>query len=111
MGFRIDVKGLKEAQDMINDLGRGLDPNVFANWADTITRTAKLICNDPECKRIKLKHTQRLGIEFEFADKEAIDCVISAIRQHMNSIPIVLAEVYKQTIIDLENRKKEFKST
>jgi len=107
---RKDLQGIKEARDMAHNLLRELDPSRFDHWPNTITRTAKLICNDPDCKRIKLKHT-RQEIEFEFADRDAIDCVISAIRQHMSSMPITVAEVYKRFIIDLEKKKKEFRSS
>lgn len=51
----IDVTGLKEAQDMTKGIAHEFEPNVFADWANAIERTAKEICHDPECKRIKFK--------------------------------------------------------
>jgi hypothetical protein len=78
---------------------------------DMIDKRAKHFCNDPENKRIKLKHTQRLGLEYEFADKEAIDCVIEAIKQHKNSMPMILKDIYERVIIDLEAKKKELKES
>jgi hypothetical protein len=111
LSIKIDVTGLKEVQNFLDQIKDSVDPNVFANWADTVVRTAKQICNDPECKCIKLKHTQGLRIEFEFMDKGAIDCVINAIKQHLSSMPFPLAEIYKHTINELENRKKQFEST
>jgi 5,10-methenyltetrahydromethanopterin hydrogenase len=109
MSFRIDVKGLTEAQDLINNLR--VQPDNFVHWANVVQRTAKEICHDPECNRIKFKHTETLAFEYTFADKEAIDCVIKAINQHRDSMPMVLREIYGRVIIDLENKKKEFKST
>ena len=111
MPSEIDVTGLKEAQDMTKGIAHEFEPNVFADWANAIERTAKEICHDPECKRIKFKHTQKLGFEFTFADKEAVDCVIKAINQRKDSMPWGLKNLYEQVILDLENKKKEFKNS
>ena len=56
MSFRIDVKGLTEAQDLINNLR--VQPDNFVYWSNIVQRTAKEICHDPECNRIKFKHTE-----------------------------------------------------
>ena len=107
----IKVTGLKEAQDMAKGIAHEFEPNVFADWANAIERTAKEICHDPECKRIKFKHTQKLGFEYTFADIEAVDCVIKAIKQRKDSMPWGLKNLYGQVILDLENKKKEFKNS
>ena len=105
----MEVKGLDELQNHLNDLQRGADPNVFANWADTIEQIAKEICNDPDCQRIKFTHTQELGFKFEVADKEALDCIIKAIQNYENSTPFIIKEMSNILIKELENKKKEFK--
>jgi 5,10-methenyltetrahydromethanopterin hydrogenase len=107
----IKVTGMKEAEDIIKGIAREFEPNVFADWANAIEKTAKEFCHDPECKRIKFKHTQRLGFEFTFADKEAVDCVIKAINQRKDSMPWGLKNLYEQVVLDLENKKKEFKNS
>lgn len=108
----IHVSGLKEAPDNIKKvIEREFDPNTFADLASAIERSAKQICNDPECKRIKFRHTEKLGFEYTFADKEAIDCVIQAIKQHKDSMSWGLKNLYEQVILTLENKKKEFKDS
>lgn len=37
----MEVKGLKELQNPLNDLQDGISPNVLLDWAKTIEQTAK----------------------------------------------------------------------
>lgn len=101
------VKGFDELQKTLKDLAIGTDPTVFAQWGEKIQISAKNLCNDHESERIKFEHTQELGFRFEFADKEAIDCVIMAIKQQLNSMPLTLKMVYEQLIKRLETRKQQ----
>jgi hypothetical protein len=111
MGFRIDVKGIDEIQKRLNDLQKGLDPDTFNEWSHRVENTAKQICNDTDSKRIKLKHTQELGFSYEVSDKEAIDCLIDAVKQHLNSMPSILQEIYKTFMKELEGKKRQFDAT
>jgi len=54
LDIKIDVKGLDAIQKGLKDLEHSVDPNTFNEWADRIARSAKLLCNDPNCKRIKI---------------------------------------------------------
>ena len=49
----MEGKGLKELQNRLTDLERVTAPNVLLDWAKTIEQTAKEICNDSDCNRIK----------------------------------------------------------
>ncbi|HET8793181.1 MAG TPA: hypothetical protein VFM31_05270, partial [Nitrososphaeraceae archaeon] len=89
-------------------LKRGLDPNVVLDWAETIEKTAKKICNDPDCKRIKFKYTEENGFEFVVSDKEAADCIIRAILEYGNSQSILIQEGSRILIEKLEETKAEF---
>jgi hypothetical protein len=102
--FKVEVKGLEEMQRTLRDLQRSIDPNTFNEWADHVGRAAKQICNDPDCKRIKLTKTGLGQVEYEFADREAIDCVIQAINRHLNSMPIVQQEIFKRLITEFETK-------
>jgi len=103
----IDVSGLDEVQKYLNELVRSADPNTFNEWANRIGKTAKEICNDPDCKRIKLIKDGDGKIKFQFADKEAIECVIQAINRHQNSMPMIQQEIFKQLVTEFQRIERE----
>jgi hypothetical protein len=109
MDFRIDVKGIDDMQKALKELDYSVDPNTFNEWADRIARTAKILCNDPNCKRIKIVKKGQDRVTFEFADKEAFDCVIESIEKQLNYMPPVQQEIYKKLKLELETKKREFK--
>jgi hypothetical protein len=75
------------------------------------------LCNDSDCQRIKLllqqqQHQQdsaNPSLNFEFADKEAIDCVLKAIDQHQQSMPPSLQQICDAIKPQLEAKKAEFR--
>jgi len=107
VGFKIDVKGLDDIQKALKDLEKSVDPNTFNEWADRVGRTAKQTCNDPQGERIKLTRTGQGGVEFEFADKDAIDCVINAIKRHLPSMPDIQKRIFEGMLKDFESRKSK----
>jgi hypothetical protein len=78
------------------------------NGHNHIERTVKEICNDPDCKRTKIKSAKELAASYEFAAKEAIDCIIKAIERYVNSMSLVIQEIYRVATTQLEAKKKEF---
>ncbi|HVP82964.1 MAG TPA: hypothetical protein VMS35_07985 [Nitrososphaeraceae archaeon] len=86
-----------------------MSPDVLIEWAETIEQTAKEFCNDPDCKRIKLKYNQESGFAFEVSDKEAVDCIIKAIQEYDNSQSIIIREQSRILIEELEKIKKDLK--
>ena len=77
-------------QKALKELDNSVDPNTFNELrADSIARTAKILCNDPNCKRIKIVKKGQDRVTFEFADKEAFDCVIESIEKQLNYMPPV----------------------
>lgn len=107
VGFRIDVKGIDEIQKKLKELEHSIDPNTFNEWADRVGKTAKQLCNDPQCKHIKLTKTGQGQVNFEFTDKEAVDCAINAIKRHLQSMPLVQQEIFKRVISQFETKKRE----
>ena len=103
-----DVKGPDDIQKHLRDLAGTADPNTFNKWANRVGRTAKQICNDPGCKRIKLIKDEYGKIKFQFADKEAIGCVIQAIKTHLNSMPRTEQVIFKGFTTELEQMKIHF---
>ena len=104
----MEDKGSKEILNDLENLKRELDPDVVLDWAETIEKTAKKICNDPDCKRIKFKYTEENGFEFVVSDKEAADCIIRAILEYGNSQSILIQEGSRILIEKLEETKAEF---
>jgi len=47
-------------------------------------------------------------IKFQFADKEAVDCVIQAIKTHLNSMPKTQQVIFKGFTTELEKIKIHF---
>jgi len=70
-------KVLTTYKKMLKDLDGSEDPTIFNEWANRVAHTAKQICSDPDCKRIKIIETDQGRLNFEIADKEAIDCGIN----------------------------------
>jgi hypothetical protein len=94
----------------LKGLERSAQPSTFEEWSNRIVRTAKEICNDPDCKRIKLTQIGIGDVPYSFADKEAIDCVIKSIQTHLNSMPYVQQELFRKSIPELEKQKTRFKT-
>lgn len=107
MKINFDVKGIDDAIKAIDDIQYGLDPNIFNEWTLLVEKTAKEICNDPDCKRIRL-YTSNSGFIYKFSDKEGIDCLLSAIKQHIESMPTVINKKFEYLIGELEHHKENF---
>jgi uncharacterized protein YjhX (UPF0386 family) len=108
VGFRIDVKSIDEIQRMVKDLEESEDPFTFNEWAIRIASTAKQICNDHDCKRIKIIETDQGRINFEFTDKEAINCVIQSIQRHLTALPDTQQEIFKRLKTEFETKKAQY---
>jgi hypothetical protein len=108
MGFRIDVKSIDDIQEMLKDLEESEDPFTFNKWANRIANTAKQICSDPDCKRIKIIETDQGRINFEFADKEAIDCAIQSIQRHLTAMPGTQQEIFRRLKTEFETKRTQY---
>jgi hypothetical protein len=107
MGIR--VEGMDEIQKQLREIQRNVDPTAFNEWANHIARSAKVICNDPDCKRIRLTKDKEGNSIFEFSDTAAIDCVIQSIKNHMHEMPLVQKDIFEDLITRFENMKNDFK--
>lgn len=93
---------------MLKDLDGAEDPTIFNEWANRIARTAKQICNDPDCKRIKIIETDQGRLNFEIADKESIDCVFQSIQRHLTVMPGTQQEISNKLKTEFEIKKTEY---
>ena len=100
MDFSIKFEEFKENKKMFDDMANDLEPKGLVRWAETLEKTAKEICDDPDCKRINFK-VKDSKLSYSFADSKAIDCMLKAIEQHYNSFSLGLqgyCEAMKETL-------------
>lgn len=93
---------------MLKDLDGSEDPTIFNEWTNRIAHTAKQICNDSDCNRIKIIETDQGRLNFEIADKEAIDCVIQSIQRHLTIMPGTQQEIFNKLKTEFEIKKTEY---
>jgi hypothetical protein len=105
------LRGIEEIQKRLKGIEESLDPNTFNEWANRIAITAKQLCNDPDCKRIKIINTGQGRVTYQFTDKEAVDCVIKSIESHLNSMPDAQRKYFKILVGQFETKKSEFKTS
>jgi hypothetical protein len=103
----VRVEGLNKIQEALKDLKPGVGPRVLEEWTNSIGDTAKELCNDADGKRIKIGLTKDFEFHCEVADKEAIDCIIQAIKTYKNSMPLPVQRVFRRFSEQLENKKEE----
>jgi hypothetical protein len=48
-----------------------------------------------------------VGVDFKFEDKHAIDCVLKAIEQLKDSMPVFLKGFYERVVDDLTTKRIE----
>jgi hypothetical protein len=108
LGFRIDAKNINDIQKMLKDLDGSEDPTIFNEWVNRVAHTAKQICSDPDCKRIKIIKTDQGRLNFEIADKEAIDCVIQSIQRHLTVMPGTQQEIFNKLKTEFEIKRTEY---
>jgi len=68
----IKIEGMDEIQKHLREIQRNADPTAFNEWANRVAKDAKVICDDPECKRIRVTKDEQGNTMFEFSDTGAI---------------------------------------
>ena len=58
--------------------------------------------------RIKIIETDQGRLNFEIADKEAIDCVIQSIQRHLTVMPGTQQEIFNKLKTEFEIKKTEY---
>ena len=107
MNFKIEVEGLDDVFKSLNDLESGESKTSFVAWANRIELLVKQFCDDKKSNRIKFEHTDKMAVEFEFENKHAIDCVLKAIEQLKDSMPVFLKGFYERVVDDLTTKRIE----
>lgn len=103
----IKIEGIDQAMQKVRDAIQSLEPDVFIQWAETVENSATEICGDPDHKRIKFKPKPDNTIDMEFADLNALNCALQAIRRHLTSMPPTTKWFYEGIIEHLESKKAE----
>jgi len=109
------MKGFDQAKKTLDKMIQDLEPNGFGSYANKIEKTAKELCNDPDCNRIKFKPIKgKTSIDISVTDKEALECLRKAINQHKNSmsepLKLVYEKIVKEQFPKLEKQLTEDKS-
>ena len=107
VNFKIEVEGLYDVFKSLTDLESGESKTSFIAWTNRVELLAKQFCDDEKSKRIKFKHTDKMGIDFEFEDKHAIDCVLKALEQMKDSMPVFLKGFYERVVDNLTTKRIE----
>jgi hypothetical protein len=107
VNFKIEVEGIDDVFKSLSDLESGESKTSFVAWTNRIELLAKQFCGDKESHRIKFEHTDKMGVDFEFEDKHAIDCVLKAIEQLKDSMPVFLKGFYEHVVDDLTTKRIE----
>ncbi|HEX2408008.1 MAG TPA: hypothetical protein VHJ38_12465 [Nitrososphaeraceae archaeon] len=81
-----------------------ITPEDFQYWANQIKIRSQERINDSRENRIRLRTNPRIYPWFEFIldprDTEAIDSIISIIKEHLNSIPEEFRYELQQVMLD-----------
>jgi len=102
MEVSIKTEGFDKIEKMFKDMVNDLEPESFAEWANKIEKTAKEICKDPDCKRIKFKPVKgKTSIDVSVTDKEALECLKKSIEKHLNSMSLGLKAFYQQSVPEI----------
>lgn len=106
MGFR--VEGLDKAIKIIEELQESLEPDVQDRWTNNIVNKAREICNDPDCRRIRLKKNEQGIAVIDYDDAFAIDCIIKAIDQLSKDMPMGIRDWLRLVLVpQLEADRKK----
>lgn len=106
--FKIETKGFDKIQKNLDQMIKDLEPAGFAEWANKIEKTAKQICKDPDCKRIKFKPKKdETSISITVTDMEALECLRKAIEQHKQSMSHPLRLLYEKIVKEQFPKIKE----
>jgi hypothetical protein len=103
MGFSVSVDDL-EFQRVMDELSNAISPETLLEWADRIEDTVKQDCNARIRFKGKINDTGKF--ELEFPKTGDIDCVINAIRKHLDLMHPMTRKFYETVIETNETRKK-----
>ena len=94
-----------EVLKWLDDLTEGKSERSFIGWAKRVEELANKRWNENENVRVRIRHRGNVGLDFEFSDRDAIECAINAIHEVEESMPQFLKGFYKEIISDLKEHK------
>lgn len=96
-----------EVLEWLDDLTEGKSERSFIGWAKRVEELANQGCNDNENEnvRVRIRRRGNVGLDFEFSDRDAIECAINATHEVTESMPQFLKGFYKEIISDLKEHK------
>lgn len=112
MSISFKVEGFDEATKTLESLARSISTDLVT-LGENILKTAKQICNDPDCKKLKRKKIEynstsgKFIMDIDIIDPVGIDCLIQAIRQILPTMTDVQKQIFEQEVKRLEQQKKD----
>jgi hypothetical protein len=84
----VEIRVLHRLSEIIQDVKKGLDPDVLAYWYRVIEEEAKRICPEELREKIQIRQHPILWMKFELKiSKRAIPYLIEAIESNLNMMP------------------------
>lgn len=84
----VEIRVLHKLSEIIQDVKKGLDPDVLAYWYMVIEEEAKHLCPEELREKIQIRQHPILWMKFEVkVSKRAIPYLIEAIENNLNDMP------------------------
>jgi hypothetical protein len=101
MKFGIDVRGMDEVMNSINQFGRGINSYELNQWVFIVESTAKQICNNIR-SNVELK-AQGNTLQFSYEDERSKECLLRAIERHLYLMPIMIQGIFRKLANDIRS--------
>lgn len=101
MKFGIHVKRMEEVRNSHYELGKDIQPQELSQWTEMVERTAKEICGDTT-DDMELRADGK-DLHIRYKEDKSKECLIKAIERHLNSMPILLQDIFKKLADDIKS--------
>lgn len=101
MRFGLDVRGMDEVMNSMNQLGRGINSYELNQWAFIIESTAKQMCDESR-NNIEL-NAQGNTLHFRYEDERSKECLLRAIERHLYLMPIMIQGIFRKLANDIRS--------
>lgn len=86
------------------------DSAELSYWASVIEKTAKEICDDPECNKLEFKIDEDGNVRIGTKDNDALDCILKSFEQYKESIPIITQAILDSMIKKYQEQRDKSQS-
>ena len=109
MSDNIEVRMLEKLADIIEDVKRGLDPDLLASWYEFIVERAKEICPENLKHTISVERDPILTLKFHIkASRRAVPYILDVIEEHLPEMPFATRLYFQKVEEMLEQAAAKF---